>query len=101
MTDVSVNTDLTRVLKNSWMEFLFSSFLAGLAVLSAAWEAAETALFSTAASEDLAAALGSSLTLTAWAASAAAAGAGVVFLGSAAWNSCDKLSDDSKPQWEN
>jgi len=66
------------------MEFLFSSFLGTLAALSPAWEAAGTGLLSTTASEDLAAALGSSLALTAWAASAAAGGVGVVFLGSAA-----------------
>lgn len=77
---------LTRILKNSWMEFLFSSFLGTLAASSPAWEAAEAGL-STTASDDLAAALGSSLALAAWAASPAAAGAGVAFLGSAAFKS--------------
>lgn len=62
------------------MEFLFSSFLGPLAASSPAGEAAEACLLSTAASEDLAAAVGSSLVL---AASAAVSGAGVAFLGSA------------------
>lgn len=66
------------------MEFLFSSFLGTLAASSPAWEAAEAGLLSTAASDDLAAAFGSSLALAVCAASAAAAGAGVAFLGSAA-----------------
>lgn len=66
------------------MEFLFSSFLGTLAASSPAWEGTEAGLLSAACSEDLAAALGSSLALTAWAASAAAGGVGVTFLGSAA-----------------
>lgn len=76
------------------MEFLFSSFLGALAASSPAWTA-DTGLLSTAASEDLAAALGSSLDLATWAASAAAAGAEVVFLGSAAWNQGKKLNKAS------
>lgn len=71
------------------MEFLFSSFLGTLAGSSPACGAAEAALLSPAASDDLAAAFGSSLALADWAASAAAAGAGVAFLGSAAWKCCD------------
>lgn len=67
------------------MEFLFSSFLGTLAPSSAAWEATETGLLSTTASDDLAAAFGSSLALAAWAGSAAEVGAEVAFLGSAAW----------------
>lgn len=62
------------------MEFLFSSFFGALAT-SPVLEATEAGLWSTTASDDLAA-LGSSLALTD---SMAAAGAGVAFLGSAAW----------------
>lgn len=47
------------------MEFLFSSFLGTLAASSPAWEGTEAGLLSAACSEDLAAALGSSLALTA------------------------------------
>lgn len=72
---------LTRFLKNSWMEFLFSSFFGTLAASSPAWGATEAGLLSTAASDDLGAPLGSSLALTA--SGAPAAGAGVAFLGSA------------------
>ena len=74
---------LTKPLKNRPMEFLFSSFLGTLAASSAAWDATDACLLSTTTSADLAAALGSSLALTVWAASAAAAaGAGAAFLGS-------------------
>ncbi len=66
------------------MESLFSSFLGTLAE-SSACEATEAGLVSTTGSDDLAAALGSSLALAVGAASAAAAaGAGVAFFGSAA-----------------
>lgn len=78
------DTVLTRILKNSWMEFLFSSFLGTLAASSPVWEATAAGLFSTTASDDLAAGFGSSLVLTVWTGSAAAAGAGAAFLGSAA-----------------
>lgn len=74
---------LTRFLKNSWMEFLFSSFLGWLAASSPAGEAAAAGLLSTTAS-DLATVLGSSLALAGWGDSAGAGGVGVVFLGSAA-----------------
>lgn len=63
------------------MEFLFSSFAGTLAPSSPAWEAIGAGLLSTAGSAVLDAALGSSLALGA---SAAAAGAEVTFLGSAA-----------------
>lgn len=65
------------------MEFLFSSFLGTLAASSPVWEATAAGLFSTTASDDLAAGFGSSLVLTVWTGSAAAAGAGAAF--SAAW----------------
>lgn len=72
------------------MEFLFSSFLGTPAASSAAWETVDAGLFSAAASVDLAAGLGSSLALTARAASAAAGGLAAVFLGSAAWRNVKK-----------
>lgn len=79
---------LTRILKNSWMEFLFSSFLGTLAASSPAWEATAAGLLSTTGSDVLAAGFGSSLGLTVWAGSAAAAGAGLDFLGSEVWQRC-------------
>lgn len=84
MSDTENEAPLTRFLKNSWMEFLFSSFLGTLAALSPAGEAADAGLLSTTVSGDFAAGLGSSLVLTGWGDSAVAGGAGVVFLGSAA-----------------
>ena len=75
----------TRVLKNKLMEFLFSNFLGALADSSPPWAASEEGLISTEASAVLVAALGSSLALVFGAASAAAGGAAVSFLGSAAW----------------
>lgn len=81
-------SSLTRILKNSWMEFLFSSFLGTLAASSPAWEAAAAGLLSTTGSDVLAAGFGSSLGLTVWAGSAAAAGAGLDFLGSEVWKWC-------------
>lgn len=71
------------------MEFLFSSFFGTLDASSRVWAAVAAALFSTTASDDLAAGFGSSLVFTEGAGSAAAAaGAGVDFLGSAAWKWC-------------
>lgn len=75
----------TKFLKNKWMEFLFSSFLGTLAASSPLWDVPETDLLSVVASGDLAAAFGSSLAFAVGTDSAAAAGgAGVSFLGSAA-----------------
>lgn len=75
---------LTRILKKSWMEFLFSSFLGPLGASSPVWAAVTAALASAGVSEILAAGFGSSLGFTAGAGSAAAGGAGLAF-GSAAW----------------
>lgn len=77
---LSLDFYLTRFLKNSWREFLFSSFRGMLGEASVL----PTDLLSGAVCGAGAAGFGSSLAFTAGAASATGGGAGVSFLGSGA-----------------